>query len=46
MTPRWFNLYGPHPNDRERIRDKIKGRREGSYWLGRILIAMNLVPSD
>ena len=46
MTPRWFNLYGPHPLDRATKLDKVRGRREGSYWLGRVLMAMNLVPSE
>ena len=46
MTPRWFNLYGPHPLDRKNQKERVKGRREGSFWLGRVLTAMNLVPND
>ena len=43
MSARWFNLYGTHPNERSA---KTKGRREGSTYLGRVLIAFSLIPSD
>ena len=43
MRARWFNLYGTHPLERS---SKTKGRREGSSYLGRILLAFNVVPND
>ena len=43
MKARWFNLYGTHP---ERRSDKTKSLKEGTEYLGRILIAFNIVSSD
>jgi hypothetical protein len=43
MRARWFNLYGTHPLERS---SKTTGRREGSTYLGRVLIAFNLVSND
>lgn len=43
MTARWFNLYGTHPNERN---SKTKGRREGSSYLGRVLMQFALIPND
>lgn len=43
MTARWFNLYGTHPNERSA---KTKGRREGSSYLGRLLMQFALIPND
>lgn len=43
MKARWFNLYGTHPLDRG---NNTKGKKEGSRYLGRVLIAFNLVSND
>jgi hypothetical protein len=43
MPARWFNLYGVHPLERN---PKTKGKREGTCYLGRILIAFNVAPHD
>jgi len=43
MKARWFNMYGTHPNERNA---KTKGRREGSTYLGRVLIQFSLIPND
>ena len=43
MATRWFNLYGVDPKDRNA---KTKGRKEGSSYLGRVLINFNVVPMD
>lgn len=43
MTTRWINLYGPEPSQRGQ---RTKGRSEGSCWLGRVLLAFNLMPYD
>lgn len=44
MRATWFNIYGSHPNERKNI---AKGdKKEGSQFLGRILIAMLLVPHE
>jgi hypothetical protein len=36
---RWINLYGPDPKDRG---PRTKGRRDGSMWLGRVLMGFNI----
>ena len=43
MIARWFNMYGTHPNERNA---KTKGRREGSTYLGRVLIQFSLIPNE
>lgn len=43
MSTRWFNLYGPHPLDRG---PRTKGLREGSVYLGRVLLAFSISPND
>ena len=43
MPARWFNLYGTHPEDRA---DNTKGRKEGSTYLGRVLLAFSLVANE
>lgn len=43
MKARWINLYGLHPLDRK---SNTKGKKEGSAWLGRVLIAFNMVSND
>jgi len=43
MPPRWINIYGPEPKNRG---IRTKGRIEGSSWLGRILLAFNIMPFD
>ena len=44
MRATWFNVYGAHPNERSKI---VKGeKKEGSQFLGRILLAMLLVPHE
>lgn len=43
MSPKWIHLYGVLPADRNA---KTKGRKEGSSYLGRILISFSMIPSD
>ena len=43
MAARWFNLYGVDPKERN---SKTKGKREGSSYLGRILISFSVVPNE
>jgi len=43
MKARWFNLYGTHPDERS---DKTKRMTEGTSYLGRVLIAFNIVSAD
>jgi hypothetical protein len=43
MSTRWINIYGPEPSQRGQ---RTKGRAEGSCWLGRVLLAFNLMPYD
>jgi hypothetical protein len=43
MKPRWINLYGTPPQERS---SKTKSKKEGSQWLGRILIALNMVANE
>ena len=42
MSVRWFNLYGVHPEDRN---PRTMGKREGNYYLGRVLISFSLIPN-
>lgn len=43
MPLRWINLYGTKPLERS---SKTKMRKEGTSWLGRVLINFNLVTSE
>ena len=43
MPARWINLYGTPPNERS---PHTKGLREGTSFLGRILLAMNMSPNE
>lgn len=43
MKPRWFNVYGVHPELRS---DKTKSKKEGSMYLGRVLLSFNLVSNE
>jgi len=43
MPYRWINLYGTPPLLRS---DKTKGKKEGSHWLGRVLISFNIIPAE
>jgi hypothetical protein len=44
MRATWFNIYGSHPSERAKIQKGAK--KEGSCFLGRVLIAMILVPHE
>ena len=43
MKARWINLYGTHPLERS---NRTKSKKEGSCWLGRVLIAFSIVSTD
>ena len=43
MTARWINIYGTPPMERS---DRTKRRKEGSAYLGRVLIALNMISND
>lgn len=43
MSAKWVNLYGIVPNERS---TRTRGKKEGSSFLGRILIAFSLIPND
>lgn len=43
MSARWINLYGTHPLERS---PRTRGRKEGSQWLGRVLLAFNVVTNE
>lgn len=43
MQAKWINLYGVHPEERS---PKTKSLREGTCFLGRVLIALNLSPNE
>ena len=43
MPIRWINLYGTKPLERS---SKTKMRKEGTSWLGRVLISFNLVSNE
>lgn len=44
MDPAWINLYGPLPH--ERITGRTKGMKDGSAYMGRILMSMNIIPCE
>ena len=54
MPEKWFNLYGHHPpkemdswiNDIYRMTGLLKLSYEGSRFLGRVLISMNIKPKE
>ena len=43
MPVRWINLYGTHPYERA---NNTKGRKEGSRYLGRVLIAFSMIANE
>jgi hypothetical protein len=43
MSARWINLYGVKPLERS---SRTTGKKEGSQWLGRVLIAFNMVSNE
>lgn len=43
MPPRWINLYGTRPEERS---GRTKGRKEGSQYLGRVLMAFSLISNE
>lgn len=43
MATRWINLYGTDPDKRT---DKTKGKKEGTSYLGRVMIAFSILPAD
>ncbi len=43
MPTRWINLYGTDPDKRS---DKTKGKKEGTSYLGRVMIAFSILPTD
>ena len=43
MPTRWINLYGPDPDKRS---DKTKGKKEGTSYLGRVMIAFSILAAD
>lgn len=43
MPARWFNLYGTKPQERS---PKTKSMREGTQYLGRVLIQMSVTPNE
>lgn len=43
MKTRWINLYGTHPKERS---SRTKGLREGTSYLGRVLINFRIVTTD
>lgn len=43
MPVRWINLYGVHPDNRS---GRTKGLREGTEYLGRVLLAFSLISSE
>ena len=43
MAVRWINLYGTEPLERS---DRTKRRKEGSAYLGRVMVALNMISND
>jgi len=43
MKPQWINIYGTHPELRT---DRTKNKKEGTSFLGRVLIAFSLVSNE
>jgi len=43
MPARWINLYGTIPSERSA---KTKGLREGTSFLGRVLLSMSMNPNE
>ena len=44
MPVRWINLYGTNPD--KRGDSNTKGRWEGSSYLGRVMIAFSIIPTE
>ena len=42
----WFNLYGIHPLDRSWFQSATTKKKEGSYYLGRVLLSLQIAPND
>lgn len=43
MTARWINLYGTKPLERSK---RTRGKKEGSQYLGRMLIAITMLTNE
>ena len=43
MPARWINLYGTPPNERS---ERTKRKKEGSAYLGRVLVALNVISNE
>jgi hypothetical protein len=43
MTARWINLYGTQPLERSK---RTRGKKEGSQYLGRMIVAINMVTNE
>ena len=43
MPVRWVNLYGTEPDKRS---DNTKGKKEGTSYLGRVMIAFSIIPAE
>lgn len=46
MRATWINLYGVHPMERGWFQNNNGSKREGSSYLGRILISMQIAPTE
>lgn len=46
MKATWINLYGVLPLERGWFQNNKGSKREGSSYLGRVLISMQLTPSE
>ena len=43
MPPQWINIYGTKPLERS---NRTKNRKEGSSFLGRVLIAFSMITNE
>lgn len=46
MKCSWINTYGVHPADRSYFKQVNSAKKEGTSFLGRVLIQMTLTPND
>jgi hypothetical protein len=46
MRATWINLYGVHPLERGWFQNNNGNKKEGTSFLGRILISMQLAPNE
>lgn len=46
MRSTWLNLYGVHPLERGWFSSNKGNKKEGSFYLGRVLISIQLAPND